>query len=214
MQRIRGESPLSASTKTDDATRIVAPISPETRRTQDGAEVAERGGAIIGSAGGRETPSAKEPKPGETVFIPNAADLSTDQRFDPVVGWLVVRKGPGKGQFRPVFYGQNSIGRAPDQRVNLDFGDQRISRQCHAFLIYDDVAQKFYIRDGGKTSLVRLNGELLMTPAELRDRDEVAIGGTTLLFVALCCPEFDWLTTESQGGTGEAGKAAADESNQ
>jgi hypothetical protein len=98
--------------------------------------------------------------------------------------------------------------------VSLDFGDQRISRQSHAYLIYDDVAQKFYIRDGGKTNLVRLNGELLMTPAELRDRDEITVGGTTLLFVALCGPDFDWLATEAQGGTSEAGKAAADESNQ
>ena len=40
---------------------------------------------------------------------------------DPVVGWLVIVGGPGIGQFRPVFEGNNTIGRAATNRVSLDF---------------------------------------------------------------------------------------------
>ena len=227
MHRIRGERPRNTRPAADDTTRIIAnsdPANAETQLMRDGTDIggSEPRGTIIGSAGvqqgqekGPNTPAATDAaglKPGETVYIPNDGNVTGDRSFDPVVGWLVVRRGPGRGRFCPVFYGQNSIGRAADQRVRLEFGDQRISRQGHAFLIYDDLAQKFYIRDGGKTNLVRHNGELVMTPTELRDRDEVTIGGTTLLFIALCGPEFDWLTTESQRGTDEAGKAVADES--
>lgn len=209
---------------TNDATRIlVRDESADAEMTQlihprSDIDGPEGRGTIIGSArfhkdkqagvGAPGMAGAAGPKPGETVFIPTGSDAAWDE-VGPVVGWLVVLKGPGHGRFCPVYYGQNSIGRAADQRIRLDFGDRRISRQAHAFLIYDDVARKFYIRDGGKTNLVRHNGELVMTPTELRDRDEVAIGETTLLFIALCGPEFDWLT--EAGRTGEASEAVADE---
>jgi len=32
-----------------------------------------------------------------------------------------------------------------------------------------------------------------MMPTEIQDRDEIAVGDTTLLFVALCNDNFDWL---------------------
>ncbi len=43
---------------------------------------------------------------------------------EPVAGWVVVVKGPGRGGFRPVFVGMNSVGRDPSQRVGLNFGDE------------------------------------------------------------------------------------------
>jgi hypothetical protein len=218
MQGLRGKPPPNTRSVADDATRIIQISDPASGKTQlvpDNA-AADGRGAIIGTAKGANpaagSADAPPQMPGETVFIPS--DASSDRGFDPVVGWLVVRRGLGRGCFRPIFYGQNSIGRGSDQRIVLDFGDPRISRQGHAFLIYDDVAQKFYIRDGGKTNLVRHNGQLVMTPTELHDRDELTIGGTTLLFVALCGSAFDWLTTESQKAAEEAGKAVIDESDQ
>jgi hypothetical protein len=208
------EQEQNTRSATDDATRIL-PTAERSDATSAGGT--ERG-AVIGNAGApadRDPTASREdarPMPGVTIYMPNDANASHDQSFNPVVGWLVVRKGPGRGSFRPIFYGQNSIGRGSDQRVSLDFGDHRISRQEHAFLIYDDVAQKFYVRDGGKTNLVRHNGELVMTPTQIQDRDELTIGGTTLLFVALCGPAFDWLNTESPRRSDEASKAVTDES--
>lgn len=215
---------VKANSDTNDATRILVRGEPtDAEMTQlihprSNVDRSEGRGTIIGSARARKDTqvgvgapgmaAAAGRRQGETVFIPTGSDAGWDE-VSPVVGWLVVRKGPGLGRFCPVFYGQNPIGRAADQRIRLDFGDQRISRQGHAFLIYDDITRKFYIRDGGKSNLVRHNGELVMTPTELQDRDELTIGETVLIFIALCGPEFDWLT--EAGGTGEASKAVVDE---
>jgi len=135
-----------------------------------------------------------------TVFLPSmAAKTGAAQSgdtmasaFDPVAGWLVVLDGPGKGNFRAIYYGQNSIGRGSEQRVSLDFGDQSISRDTHAFIVYDDIDRKFYVRDNHKPNLVRLAGRPVMSPMELQDRQEITIGDTKLLFVALCGRAFDW----------------------
>lgn len=118
--------------------------------------------------------------------------------FDPVVAFLIVTKGPGKGQYRGLHYGQNSIGRDPSQRVSLDFGDARISRDAHAYIVYDEARRAFFLRDNGKSNVVRLGGEIVMTPTELRDRDEIIIGNTTLMFVPLCDSRFDWLASNEQ----------------
>lgn len=118
-------------------------------------------------------------------------------RFDPVVAWLVVTEGPGRGQFRPVYYGQNSIGRAPNQRISIDLGDDKISREEHAYLIYDERGRRFFLRDGGKVNLVRCNGTPVMSPTELKAGDHISIGDTTLHFVPYCGTHFDWLLDES-----------------
>jgi hypothetical protein len=102
-------------------------------------------------------------------------------------------EGPGRGQFRPIHYGQNAVGRGQDLRVSIDFGDQRISREAHAFVIYDEMQRKFFVRDNGKSNIVRLNGNAVLAPTQLGDRDTISIGDTTLLFVPLCDQNFDWL---------------------
>lgn len=157
------------------------------------------------SRGQRVTPTAQAGAvaPADaTVLIPSGArpgPSGAGAQFDPVAGWLVVLEGPGKGNFKPVYYGQNSLGRGPDQRIALDFGDQGISRDTHAFIVYDDVERKFYVRDNHKPNLVRLAGKPVMSPTELLDRQEIRIGDTTLLFVALCGSAFDWFVANGQG---------------
>jgi hypothetical protein len=192
----QGRDEDSTASGGDDATRILVRDSDDaTRLVHPGGD--ERRGAVIGRAKPPTNDKVQPPGSSDTVFIPAGLDPFHDQ-VDPVVGWLVVRHGPGRGRFCPIFYGQNSLGRGADQRIRVDFGDKRISREAHAFIVYDDVAQKFYLRDGGKTNLVRHNGELVMTPTELRDRDEVMVGETTLLFIALCGPQFDWMTVDAK----------------
>lgn len=116
-----------------------------------------------------------------------------ESAFDPVVGWLVVMVGPGKGQSCVVRYGQNSMGRGSDMRIQLDFGDQRITREAHAIIVYDDRSRRFFVRDTGKTNLVRVGDNTVLAPVEIKDRDLISLGDTTLMFVALCNPTFDWL---------------------
>ncbi|HWE19927.1 MAG TPA: FHA domain-containing protein [Hyphomicrobiaceae bacterium] len=131
---------------------------------------------------------------GATVMVPaNAAGSQSSTPFDPVVGWLVVVEGPGRGQFRSIHYGLNAIGRGQDLRISIDFGDQRISREPHAFVVYDERQRNFFVRDNGKSNIVRLNGNAVLTPTQIRDRDTISIGETTLMFVPLCDQDFDWV---------------------
>lgn len=111
---------------------------------------------------------------------------------EPVAGWVVVVKGPGRGGFRPVFVGMNSVGRDASQRVSLSFGDDSISREEHAFITYDDETRTFYLQHGGKSNLVRLGGAPVLQPTVLKPNDLFRIGNTTFRFVACCGPDFNW----------------------
>lgn len=114
---------------------------------------------------------------------------------DPVAGWVVIIKGPGRGGFRPVLVGMNSVGRASGQRVCLDFGDEAISREEHAFITYDDETRTFYIQHGGKSNVVRLNSKPVLMPTEMVANDIIRIGNTSLRFVPCCGPDFSWTNT-------------------
>jgi hypothetical protein len=111
---------------------------------------------------------------------------------DPVVGWLVVVGGPGRGKFVPLGYGMNSIGRSPSERVALDFGDEEISRTAHAMVSFDPRGRRFYIQHGGGTNLTYVGNDPVLVPRELFGREEIGLGGTKLCFVPFCSKEFDW----------------------
>ena len=114
-------------------------------------------------------------------------------RADPVVGWLVVLDGPGKGNFRPIFKGSNTIGRAGNQRVPIDFGDDSISSEKQAFLTYDERKRSYQLVPNlERPNLVYHNDAALTSNVDLKPHDKVMMGRTTLLFVPLCGPDFDW----------------------
>ena len=115
---------------------------------------------------------------------------------DPVVGWLVVVEGPGKGRAMQLGYGSNSLGRGATDRVKLDFGDDQISRSGHAVVTYDPRGRKFYVQHGGGTNLTYLGDQPVLTPTELPALSHINIGNTVLRFVPLCGAEFDWQDTE------------------
>ncbi len=124
---------------------------------------------------------------------PSSGQSSSDGgELDPVVGWLVVLAGPGRGNARRLGYGQNSVGRDKSERVNLDFGDGSISRSKHAFVLYEPRKRQYFIRPGDGANLTYLNGELLAESRPLTAIDVIEMGATKLRFVPLCGPEFDW----------------------
>ncbi len=123
-----------------------------------------------------------------------AADRGMD---DPVVGWLVVVEGPGKGRAVRLGYGSNSIGRGATDRIKLDFGDDQISRNGHAVVTYDPRGRRFYVQHGGGKNLTYLGDQPVLTPAELPALSHICIGHTVLRFVPLCGAEFDWQDTEA-----------------
>ncbi len=123
------------------------------------------------------------------------------------VGWIVVVSGPGRGTAFTLFDGVSQIGRGEDQAVRLDFGDTSISRSNHAAIAYDPEQQSFYLGHGGKTNLVRLNGNPVLSTEPLVDGAEIRLGETTLRFVGLCGPAFDWGKTTSDEGDDEGENA-------
>ncbi len=137
-----------------------------------------------GAQGDAPTMQMGQPK---TQYIHGAGVES-----DPVAGWVVVVKGPGRGSFSAVYVGMNSLGRDPSQRVSLAFGDDSISREEHAFITYDEEQRCFYLQHGGKSNLVRLGSHPVLSPTELKPNDLIRIGRTTLLFVPCCGPDFSW----------------------
>lgn len=112
---------------------------------------------------------------------------------DPVVGWLVVVGGAGLGAFRPIYEGNNSIGRAKNQRIPIDFGDESISSEEQAFIRYDGVDRSFlFVPNLSKTNVVSINNKKPTGAVALAAMDVITMGRTQLAFVPFCGPEFDW----------------------
>ena len=112
---------------------------------------------------------------------------------DPVVGWLVVVGGPGLGSYRPVFEGNNTVGRAPSNRIALDFGDAAISSEEQAYVRYDAADRSFlFVPNLAKTNVVSVNDKRPTGAVALESMDVIVMGRTQLVFVPFCGPEFDW----------------------
>ena len=127
----------------------------------------------------------------KTVFHGGArgTNAGTD---DPVAGWLVIVAGKGSGNFVKIGHGQNSIGRGPDSRAQLDYGDNHISRSRHAVITYDALGRMFYVQQGDGKNLTYLDDKPVLAPTVLENGSEITMGQTRLRFVALCGPDFSW----------------------
>ncbi|HRN89103.1 FHA domain-containing protein [Hyphomicrobium sp.] len=118
---------------------------------------------------------------------------------DPVVGWLVVVGGPGIGQFRPIFEGNNSMGRADSNRIPIDFGDDAISAEEQAYIRYDSSERSFlFVPNLAKTNVVSLNEKRPTSAVELTQMDVITMGRTQLVFVPFCGPDFDWSALQGE----------------
>lgn len=168
-------------------------------------ELADEETRILGANDGGAAPTslatpAAPPAPPARDTTPLQADVHHTRilgyetlKADPVVGWLVVLEGPGKGNFRPVFRGSNTIGRAHGQRIPIDFGDDSISGEKQAFLTYDERKRSYQLVPNlERPNLVYHNDSALTSNVDLKPHDKIMMGRTTLLFVPLCGPDFDW----------------------
>lgn len=158
-----------------------AGASAETALSDDGSPATQ----IIGARKRSATKSE------DKASTPGSGDRS-DPMEDPVVGWVVIVEGPGQGASITLGYGMNSIGRAPSERISLDFGDSQISRTNHAALTYDPRGKKYFVAHGGGKNLTYLADEPVLMPVELKGGEEIMIGDTTLRFVPFCGADFDW----------------------
>jgi len=112
---------------------------------------------------------------------------------DPVVGFLVVVGGPGLGAFRPIYEGNNGVGRGKNQRISLDFGDETISSEEQAYIRYDSMDRSFlFVPNLAKTNIVAVNDKKPTGALKLELMDVITMGRTQLAFVPFCGEEFDW----------------------
>jgi hypothetical protein len=137
--------------------------------------------------------SPEEARPVSGAAAQSAAAVgSSREALDPVVGWLVVVDGHGKGRSLEIGVGANSIGRDKGQKLKVDFGDQHISRDKHAILIFDPRSNRFFLQSGDVRNLTYIGDDLVLSPTELKGGETILIGETKLRFVALCGPQFGW----------------------
>jgi hypothetical protein len=164
----------------DEPPTVKAGQSEESAPAQADAAIDEPATVI---AGGLSRPHATED---------DAESQDVDAMADPVVGWLVVVDGPGKGNYLKLGNGQNSIGRGTSERIKLDFGDDQISRSNHAMLTFDPRGGEFYIQQGSGTNLAYLDNNPVLAPTKLSAGNRITLGNTSLMFVPLCGENFSW----------------------
>ncbi|MCK1489751.1 FHA domain-containing protein [Bradyrhizobium sp. 180] len=91
---------------------------------------------------------------------------------------LLVLEGPGAGTNHPIYKGDNAIGRSPQNRVSLAFGDDGIHREGHAWILAQ--VGQFVIEHGGKRNPVFVNDEKLQGKRSIKLGDRLRVGATTL----------------------------------
>lgn len=108
------------------------------------------------------------------------------------VGWIIVLDGPGRGECFTLQSGKSTIGRGDDQTIQLDFGDDAISRSEHAAIVFDPEEFRFHLGQGGKSNTVYLNGSPVTSNVFLKHMDRIILGETTVQLIGLCNKYFNW----------------------
>lgn len=116
---------------------------------------------------------------------------------DPVVGWLVCTKGSHRGEDYRLRSGRNFIGRGADMDVCLK-GETTVSRDKHAIVLYEPRQRIFLAQMGESRELVYLNGELLLSSAQMKAKDRLQIGDVEVMLIPCCDAEFDWSETDTK----------------
>ena len=144
-----------------------------------------KGTTLVGSPGGTRLVRPDE----EAGAAPTGASAPAD---GPVVGWLVVTGGPGRGRSIELGFGMNIVGRGGGNRVVLDYGDDQISSDDHFRIAYDSQHRLFHLVPGRGTNLVYVGDQPLLSPIALANGAPIKVGATELRFVALCGPDWSW----------------------
>jgi len=111
--------------------------------------------------------------------------------IDPVCGWFVAVHGPEKGRDYRIRSENNTIGRSKEMYICIS-GDDSISRERHASIVFDPQQNGFHLSPGEGRGLVYVNGEVLLAHRKLQPYDRIQIGKTKLVFVPFCGEKFTW----------------------
>ena len=182
---VRGE-PKESAAAIEDARRIVEAVAP-----------GEATQIIRAALKPPAIPAASRPDAGghaKTQFVRGKNKVErAGFAADPVVGWLVIVGGPGLGAYRPIYEGNNTLGRNSSQRIPIDFGDDAISAEEQAYIRYDSADRRFlFVPNLTKTNVVAVNNAKPTAATPLSAMDVITVGRTQLVFVPFCGEEFDW----------------------
>ena len=111
-----------------------------------------------------------------------------------VFGWLTIINTSAKGKFFPLTEIKSTIGRSGiEHTVDVDLRhDRNVSRGAQAIMVYDTMNCKFFLQNANAKTLVYLNGQLVLTYAEVKAYDKIRLGKTEMIFVPLCTDKFSW----------------------
>ena len=135
-----------------------------------------------------ELPKSEAPKLEATKRL---GSFATASRTNPVVGWLVCLEGPDRGRDFRLHAEKNFIGRAPEMDVCVA-GDDSVSREKHAVVIFDPRKQDFWLLPGESSGLVYLNGEVVHAPAQMQPGDVLELGHSKLALIPFCGEKYRW----------------------
>jgi hypothetical protein len=188
-------APATAASKTGDAAGPAQRDGHTATREERHVELGDptRGRADARAAPPRP-PEPVPPAPVKTQALRGKAKVAHNAfHQDPVVGWLVVVGGAGLGAFRPIYEGNNSVGRGRTQRIAIDFGDDTISTEEQAYIRYDSMDRSFlFVPNLSKTNIVAVNDKKPTGAVKLELMDVITMGRTQLAFVPFCGEDFDW----------------------
>ncbi len=116
---------------------------------------------------------------------------------EPVVGWLVCIEGNHFGEDFKLRAGKNFIGRASNMDVCLS-GDSSVSREKHTIIVFEPKESLFIVQPGDSKELSYLNGQVVLTPAQIQAHDVISVGNTKLMFIPFCSDKFKWQDAKAE----------------
>ena len=131
------------------------------------------------------TPQNKEIDKNKTMSF-----FSTAGNTEPPVGYLICTAGEDFGTGFLLKSGNNTIGRG--QSMDVIIMDPKVSREKQAFVMYDPVSRKFFLKPGEGSGLCYINGQVVLMPMELKPFEKLKVGDTELMLIAVCCEQFSW----------------------
>ena len=110
---------------------------------------------------------------------------------EPVVGWLVCTEGAHFGEDFRLKSGRNFIGRSTGMDVAIT-KDGTVSRERHTAVVYEPKGNLFIVQPGDSKELSYLNGDVVLSPVQIKPNDRLSVGQTELMFIPCCSAAFKW----------------------
>lgn len=122
---------------------------------------------------------------------------NTTMGIEPVVGWLIAINGPEFGKSYEIKSGRNFIGRSKDMDISLQ-GDDTISRNKHAIVVYEPKSRMFIAQPGESRELFYVNDKVVLNNEQIKKNDVLLLGKTKLMLIPCCDEQFCWEDVENE----------------